>query len=94
MNARDGSVRQVAGSQVTSDGRSNTTGVTHGPDKPRIWTTQSLRKYFEELIGRELQSCRACMSEANWIEHRDWIEEHARVCLREAVERRAARGEL
>ncbi|CAG4926141.1 GIY-YIG nuclease family protein [Paraburkholderia saeva] len=67
---------------------------TQSQHKPRRWTPQSLHAHVERLIDRELERCRACMSEPDWIEHREWIEEHARACLKQELEKRAARGAL
>ncbi|MGF6665303.1 hypothetical protein QF000_006971 [Paraburkholderia atlantica] len=60
----------------------------------RFATAQALERYCESRIERELERCRACMSEAEWAEHREWIEANARASLREAIEQRAAQGAL
>ncbi|WP_143281727.1 hypothetical protein [Caballeronia cordobensis] len=55
---------------------------------------ESLQTWFERCIERELNRCEQGMTPEEWRAHCDWIEDHARCCLWEALERRAARGEL
>ncbi|MGF6445358.1 hypothetical protein [Paraburkholderia youngii] len=63
-------------------------------DAPRFADAQALERYCDSRIARELERCRARMSEAEWAEHRAWIEANARVSLLEALRARANRGEL
>jgi hypothetical protein len=62
--------------------------------EPRRHDAESLRTWFERCIAKELHRCEQCMTAAQWREHREWIETHARGSLWDAVQRRAARGEL
>lgn len=49
---------------------------------------------FERLIAAELARCEACMTPEEWRAHRQWVEEHARGSLWEALERRTHTGTL
>ncbi|MBK5119096.1 hypothetical protein IQ288_04280 [Burkholderia sp. R-69980] len=71
---------------------------TSGPspclDGPRRQQAESLRVWIERHIAKELDRCERCMTPDEWREHRDWIEEHARGCLWEALARYAAKGKV
>ncbi|WP_147329539.1 hypothetical protein [Paraburkholderia sp. DHOC27] len=61
---------------------------------PRRQRAESLRVWFERRITKELDRSERRMTRDEWRAHREWIEEHARSCLWEALERHAAKGKL
>ncbi|MGF6538922.1 hypothetical protein [Paraburkholderia youngii] len=97
---RAASVRIVSGGDMTlKEKPAGTNGGSTSEHAPahfarRFATAQALERYCESRIEREVERCRACMSEADWAEHRAWIEANARVSLLEALRARADRGEL
>lgn len=64
------------------------------PSGQRRNDAESLCAWVERCIAKELKRCQRRMTPAEWREHREWIEEHARGSLWDALEQRAARGEL
>ncbi|WP_162600929.1 GIY-YIG nuclease family protein [Paraburkholderia sp. C35] len=55
---------------------------------------EGLLDRFERLIEKELARCERCMTRDEWREHREWIEEHARGSLWEALIHRSHKGML
>jgi hypothetical protein len=50
--------------------------------------------YAARLLAAELARCERSMTAEQWAEHRDWIEENARVSLLMVLRERAERGHL